>query len=481
MRVEALLGHAAELLRIMLRSPQPPDEVARHYFRQRSYLGSKERRFLAEATFAVVRCLGTLRYCLAELSTPTVPPSPEWLLVSAMGYLGRRLGHPHLTAALAAAAQRPADPAAEELWGEVFARAGWGSAAERWMEQLWQYLCTLERAVSALLDEPPERWTQQQWGQFAAACSMPEWILRRWMGEPWGLSAADVLQLSKALQLPAFPCLRVNTLRASRESVLQELRNCGIAATPTPFSPDGVRLWQRVAVHALSVFREGSVELQEEASQLVSYAVAPQPGWRLWDACAGAGGKTLHLAALQQDDGEIWASDVDGVRLRALRQRLRRAGVRSVRHVHLPRGHLPAGLPRRFDAVLVDAPCSGIGTARRTPSVKWHLTEEALRRHQRRQQELLERYAARVAPGGILVYATCSLMPEENFGVLSHFLRGHPEWDMEPVGAVWRAMGIEVPQRPCESAAVLLVPSVHGTDGFFIARLRRRSLPRGQR
>ncbi|GBD06856.1 Ribosomal RNA small subunit methyltransferase B [bacterium HR21] len=475
MRAEALLGHAAELLRVMLRSGQPPDAVARTYFQRRSYLGSKERRFLAEVTFAALRCLGTLRHCLAEVA-PAKAPSSEWLLVCAMGCLGRGLGHAHLTPACAAALRHSLSASEEEFWAEVLLQVGWaGHDAEAWIEALWQSLCRLERGVASLLEQPYGEWDGWQWAEFAAACSMPEWILRRWLENPWlRFQATEVIGMSKALQLPAFPCLRVNTLRASRPWVLQELQRSGIGASPTSFSPDGIRLWERIALHELPLVREGIVELQEEASQLVGYAVAPERGWRLWDACAGAGGKTLHLAALQHDQGEIWASDVDVLRLRALRQRMRRAGVRSVQVLHLPNGMLPSALPRRFDALLVDAPCSGLGTVRRTPTLKWRLTPEALQRHCRRQRGLLEAYAPRVVPGGVLVYATCSLLPEENFGVVQDFLQAHPDWELEPVEPLWRAAGIEVPCLPAEQAPVLLLPSVHGTDGFFIARLRRR-------
>lgn len=473
MRAESLLGHAGELLRRMERSPQPPDSVAQDFFRQRTYLGSKERRFIAEVTFATLRCWGTLEWCVARISHPSVPR--ERLLVAAMGYLGPRLGNPHLTPACAAALQ--ADPGAqhEELWERVLAESGWEGQARPWLEGLWQAFCSLERETAEALRHPCLERSSEAWQLVSAVCSIPNWILRRWLENPWyGWEPSDVVQLCRALLQPAYPCLRVNVLQSLRETVLQSLREQGIAAVPTPFSPVGIRLWERIALHELQLHRSGVVEVQEEASQLVGYAVAPQPDWRLWDACAGAGGKALHLAVLQGDRGEIWATDVDPQRLQALRVRLRRARLSSVRPLLLPRGQLPRALPNRFHAVLVDAPCSGLGTVRRTPTLKWRLTPEALARHQRRQRELIERYAERVLPGGVLVYATCSLMPEENFEVVRYFLERRPEWELEPVSEVLRASGIQLPEAPPQSPECLLLPSVHGTDGFFIARLRRR-------
>lgn len=474
MRAEALVGHAAELLRRMSGSAQPPDAVARDFFRQRSYLGSKERRFVAEISFAVLRCWGTLSWCIRVVGLPDAGIAPEVAAVLAMGGLGERLGNPHLTPAFAAAQGR--EGALSELWQEAAERLGWGGQAQRWYAELRKSFCQLERDVSQLVSRGVQQWREAEWERFAAACSMPAWILQRWIDNPWHcLSPAQALQVCRALLAPAYPCLRVNTVRSRREAVLAYFAESGIAAAPTPFSPVGIRLWERVALHELRPYREGWVEVQEEGSQLIGYAVAPQAGWRLWDACAGAGGKTLHLAALQGGKGEIWATDVELQRLRALRQRLRRAGVeRSVHVVHLRGGRIPKGFPERFHALLVDAPCSGLGTVRRTPTLKWRLSPEALQRHQRRQLELLELYALRVVPGGVMVYATCSLMPEENFAVVARFLERHPQWEEEPLQPVFEQAGTRLPGLTASAAQFLLLPSLHGTDGFFLARLRRR-------
>ena len=477
MQAPALLRHAAELLRQQLSSAQPPDAVAQEYFRHHKYLGSKERRAIAELVFGTLRCLELSEFLLQRLSR-SVPAeiAREWLLLVAFGILSPAVGNPHIVPLLRTATLSEADSSDSEFWCRLLQAHGWSSAeAEHFYRALRHGLCSLKAAVSQVLELPPSRWEEHHWQQFAAACALPLWLVREWLQHPLnGLSAAQLLSTCQALQRPALPCLRVNTLKAHPAALVELLRQQGIAATPTPFSPVGIRLWERVALSTLTPYRNGAVEVQEESSQLVGYVVAPEPHWRIWDACAGAGGKALHLAVLQQDRGEIVASDVAPLRLRALQQRQRRAGLRSILTLLLRAdGTLPKSLPRSFDAVLIDAPCSGLGTLRRTPTLKWRLTPEGLQRHSQRQLSLLLRYSERVRPGGVLVYATCSLLPHENQEVIARFCRERPEFSPEPATEVLARFGIVLPQSTPAGEPLQLLPSVHGTDGFFIARFRR--------
>jgi len=477
MQAPALLRHAAELLRQQLSSAQPPDAVAQGYFRRHKYLGSKERRAIAEMVFGALRCLELSEFLLQRLPC-SVPAglAREQLLLVTFGILSSAVGNPHIVPLLRTATLSEMELSEMEFWCRLLQAHGWSKTeAERFYRTIQQRLCWLRTAVLHMLELPPSRWEKHHWQQFAAACALPLWLVREWLQHPLNtLSAVQLLGTCQALQRPALPCLRVNTLKAHLVALLEFFHRHGIAATPTPFSPVGIRLWERVALTALAPYRDGAVEVQEEASQLVGYVVAPEPHWRIWDACAGAGGKALHLAVLQQDRGEIVASDIAPLRLRALQQRQRRAGLRSIRTLLLRADStLPKSLPRSFDAVLIDAPCSGLGTLRRTPTLKWRLTPEGLQRHSQRQLSLLLRYSERVRPGGVLVYATCSLLPHENQAVIARFCRERPEFSPEPTTEILARFGITLPQCTPAGEPLQLLPSVHGTDGFFIARFRR--------
>lgn len=215
----------------------------------------------------------------------------------------------------------------------------------------------------------------------------------------------------------------------------------------------------------------GAIEVQDEGSQLVAFALAPEEEWDILDACAGAGGKTLHLAQLQRDRGRIIASDADRRRLEQLARRLKRHRYRSIHLANLD-GH--RSLQRtQFDAVLLDVPCTGSGTVRRAPEIKWRIHTRQLERIVAKQERILEQYHAYVRSGGVLLYATCSLLPEENQRVVERFLARHPEFEPDPLAPAFERYGIALPLSP-DQWQFQLLPHRHGTDGFFIARLRRR-------
>jgi 16S rRNA (cytosine967-C5)-methyltransferase len=280
----------------------------------------------------------------------------------------------------------------------------------------------------------------------------------------WRIALGDdeTLRLAAALREQAPVDLRVNTLKATRAQVLAALSAANIAAEPTPYATQGLRLSGRAPLQTLPVWRDGWIEPQDEGSQLLALLVAAQPGERIADWCAGAGGKTLALAAAMQDRGELWAMDIDAKRLQRLPPRLQRAGVHCVR-LRAPGEALPdAG----FDAVLVDAPCSATGTWRRQPEARLKPLDLPALVHA--QSQILVEAARCVRPGGRLVYATCSLLPAENTQVVERFLGEHAGFERVAADAVLRAQGVDIPGRELQ-----LYPHRHGTDGFFGACLRR--------
>ncbi|MEQ1438421.1 RsmB/NOP family class I SAM-dependent RNA methyltransferase [Fontimonas sp. SYSU GA230001] len=300
--------------------------------------------------------------------------------------------------------------------------------------------------------------------------NVPDAIHAQWQAQ---LGAVETLQLAEALRAQASVDLRVNTLKCTRAQALAALRSAGFEAEPTPLAPHGLRLRKRAALQALPAFRDGWFEPQDEGSQLLALLVAARPGERIVDWCAGAGGKTLALAAQMENRGALLALDADARRLRDLPPRLVRAGVRCVTVQTLDAAEASrheAAAARgaaTFDAVLVDAPCSGSGTWRRQPEAR--LKPLDLAALAATQRQILDRAATWVRPGGRLVYATCSLLRAENEAVVEAFLATHADFELQDAGALLRTSGVELPGHYLQ-----LYPHRHGTDGFFGAGLRRR-------
>jgi 16S rRNA (cytosine967-C5)-methyltransferase len=273
--------------------------------------------------------------------------------------------------------------------------------------------------------------------------------------------------------------LRVNTLRAERDKVAHQLAR--LDAAPTPYSPVGLRIApvdgprRHPNVQADEAFQRGRVEVQDEGSQLCALLVGATPGEQVLDFCAGAGGKTLALAARMQNRGQVFAYDFDRTRLAPIYDRLRRAEVRNVQ-VRPPGAAALDDLVGRMDRVLVDAPCTGTGIWRRRPDSKWRLSPEAMAKRQAEQDSVLAGAAPYVRPGGLLAYATCSLLPAENGERIAAFRAAHPEFEPASAEAAWAEAlpGVAPPDRAA-AETLLLTPHRSGTDGFFLALLRRRA------
>lgn len=304
----------------------------------------------------------------------------------------------------------------------------------------------------------------------AIAHSHPRWLVARWIAR-FGLDEA--VTLAAANTRPAPSVVRANTLLVTPGELVDEFRARGIDAHPG-VAPEAVRV-RGSLIERLPLLDRGWFATQDEGAMLVAHAVAPAPGAVVIDACAAPGGKTTHLAALLGNTGRVIACDVHGGKVEALARRSAAMGATCVEVRRADARSLGEHLPETADAVLVDAPCSGLGTIRRRPEIKWRITEDALARHGAAQQAIIAGAAGAVRPGGALVYSVCSLEPEEGPQVIRAFLDRHSAF--EPEGLP-EAFPRDVGGRPIEGAArgeVFLLPHRHDTDGFYIARLRRRS------
>jgi 16S rRNA (cytosine967-C5)-methyltransferase len=304
----------------------------------------------------------------------------------------------------------------------------------------------------------------------AVRSSYPSWLYEAFTNDFGGEGGA---KLADAMNTRAPMALRVNTARITREALAARLAEEHVIARPTALAPAGLVLETRVNAFGLSAFQEGLFEVMDEGSQLVAELVAPPPGGRVVDACAGAGGKTLAIGASMSNKGRVLALDTDGKKLEELRRRSRRAGLTNVaaRAVESEGTTLPAEARLGgWDRVLVDAPCSGLGTLRRNPEARWRLTSQIVRAFPARQLALLVTYAPLVAVGGRLLYATCSVLEDENERVVTRFLADRDDFVRVTVKEIW---GKERAAAVGDGLSLRLSPHVHDTDGFYAAVLRR--------
>jgi 16S rRNA (cytosine967-C5)-methyltransferase len=396
-----------EILEALAGTDQPLDRFLRDWFRARRFAGSKDRAAIAERVFDVVRHRA----------------SYAW-----------RMGRETPRALVIASVLKDGDAPDAYFCGE-----GYGPSALDEGERL--------AIATPPAGEPPLHVR----GEFPSFLE-PE--LTRAFGP-------DLLAEMLALQARAPADLRVNMLKRSRDEVLEELRRSGFVAEATPFSPIGIRIVPpSAALGATALFESGAFEFQDEAAQIAALLCAAKPGERLLDSAAGAGGKSLALAAMMQNKGEIVACDIRQTALQQLALRASRAGASIIRtYLSQP----PEGT---FDVVLVDAPCSGTGTWRRQPELRWRLTPEKLVAYMSTQDRLLEEAAMRVRAGGRLIYATCSLFPCENEDRIEAFLSRHTEFAVRPCAEVWRE-SVDTAAPKGMAQFFRASPRITGTDGFF--------------
>ncbi len=300
----------------------------------------------------------------------------------------------------------------------------------------------------------------------AARYSISPEILSRWW-ERFGEEEAALLAESMTSKTPLD--IRANEHLASTEKVLMALNEEGLEAMPSRFSPDGIRLEKKAALQHLEMTKAGWIEVQDEGSQLVCHALEPKSGWRVLDACAGGGGKTVHLGSMLAKDGQVYAHDIDASRLESVAKRVIHAQLENVRTLDPGTGdrHGP------YDAVLIDAPCLGLGRLRRDPTLNWQgPIAERLDEATHAQRQCLNEYSKLVKPGGVLVYATCSIEPEETSEMIEWFLRDNPEFRRSELPATFQKPSFN-PADGGEVSEVTLLPHIHETDGFYIARLEK--------
>jgi len=431
-----------EVYRLVTGSPHPADSTIDTFFRSRKYLGSHDRKFIAETVYGMLRFKKRIEWLSESSGRKNNGPADE-----STGFLQCLI----FRSALAGEAMEP-------LIGELDIEQG-----EK--KSLLLFLDEARKRNKNVDDTDP--FLEDGTKDLSLRFSFPEWMIAEWRGQ---FGDEETRLLCTALNTPAPLTLRVNLLKTSVEECKEQLAKERIEAERTKYSPFGLTLQKRINVFQLEIFRKGFFEVQDEGSQLLSMLLDPKPTSKVVDACAGGGGKSLAIAALMKNRGTIFALDTNSFRLESLRKRIRRSGVDTIRVRKVEAGELPSELAGSADNVLVDAPCSGLGTIRRNPGMKWTVTPGSVAELNGKQSEILSHYARFVKVNGRLVYSTCTVMCSENEEVVEKFLAERPEFELMEPAAILRRYELE---SLSPGKYFRLKPHVHGTDGFFGAVMRR--------
>lgn len=409
----SLLQLATQALDLVLDFKRPADAELSAFFREHKKLGQRDRAFVAEAVFGVLR-----RYRYLSVVVPAANPRTliiAWL-IKARGMSGATL--------------------------EQFAKPE-----------------LINHIRHAKTDDLP----------LGVAAELPDWVVEKLQPS---LDEASLLALGRALQQPAPLDVRVNAHKMSREAALARLREEGLAVEATPYSPWGIRFKDHPALNRHPLFLDGSLEVQDEGSQLLALLLGARRGEMVCDFCAGAGGKTLAIGAMMASSGRLYAFDVSEKRLANMKPRLARSGLSNVMPQLLTSENdtRVKRLAGKLDRVLVDAPCSGLGTVRRNPDLKFRQSPESVAELTQKQAAILRSAVKLLKPGGRLVYATCSLLPEENEAIVDALL-AEGAVTLLPVNELLAQHKIDL-----DTGALLkLSPAIHGTDGFFAAVMVKKA------
>lgn len=414
----AMIGHTEEVLREILRFTGPADGSLSRYFREHPRLGGRERGVIAEAIYGLLR-------------NKSVYTS---FSESGSGSAMRRLSLLGLADAVG-----------------IDALGGLSDDETAWLQRVMD----IDRSHLPL----------------ALKSNMPDWLWQKMVAMQ---GEEGALKLASSLNTPAPLDLRVNTMKSNREEVIATLAQAPILAEPTPYAATGLRVLKKPSIQNLPLFKDGTIEVQDEGSQLLAQLVGAKRGEMVADFCAGAGGKTLALGAMMRNTGRLYAFDISEKRLAKLKPRLARSGLSNVHPVVIAheRDAKIKRLAGKLDRVLVDAPCSGLGTLRRNPDVKWRQTLEGVAELNQKQASILDSAARLVKQGGRLVYATCSILDEENEGIVQQFLTTHPDFTLIPAKQILDEQKINLEM----GEYFKLYPHIHHADGFFAAVMQRNKV-----
>ena len=474
MEISSLIGHTSEILRISLKSHLPTDKIAREYLRSKKYLGSNDRRFISGLLYSFLRIKSIPDYVFdqiekkSEFDTLLSDKKVKDVIYVLIGLLALvQLKIPlefqmKVDSGNSSNLGRLIEELAEKTANKFQADAG----------ILKNLLFKANKSFENLLIQTEESselpLSNANLIPYAARYGVQPWIIESLISNKT-YQKSELEDLLQSLFLPAPITLRINSGADKRQELIEKLRKYDPECNETEYSPWGINLSKRIDLNTVPEYKMGLFEVQDEGSQLISVALSPNQGDSILDACAGAGGKSLHLSSLMDNTGEISSTDVELKKLKELNNRAKKAGFDNIT-TYLVKNH-----KKRFhDKVLVDSPCSGMGTVRRNPMLKWTLSPKKLKQYNNKQYSILEHNSAFVKNGGVLVYATCSILPQENEMIIEKFLENHDDFRAESLRPAFEKFDITLPNLSSSDFQYQLLPSVHGCDGFYMAKMIRK-------
>lgn len=409
-------------------------------------LSEQDRRFITELVYGTVKTSGTLEWILScYISRPFDKIAPMIQDILKMGVYQLL----YMT--------KVPESAACNQSVELAKKYGHAGTVKFVNAVLRNFLRNKEKAAFPSAEEDPVAC-------LALSYHHPAWLIKRWLKR---YGAEEVKALCSFDNSSAALSVRTNTLKTTREKLLQVLAGEGTCCRVSDWTPEGILCLSHRGMDAFHSLREGLFQVQDESSMLVAHILAPQPGEFIIDTCSAPGGKTTHIAALMKNEGKVLAVDIYGHKLARVEENARRLGISIIKTELSDAAEIGDRYPVQADRVLVDAPCSGLGVLRRKPDSRWRKTEGMLRQLPELQLKILQSAAKAVKPGGVLVYSTCTIEPEENQLLVEKFLRLHPEFVLETTGAY-------LPCGKTDAVMLQLLPQRDGVDGFFIARMKRK-------
>lgn len=499
MNLIGLIDTTAQALNIVRKNSQPADRTANTFIKSKRSLGSNDRRFIADLLFFTLRNLTYVEHLSQESIRLLYEKHNTKPDISKNELLNSKVDDFMLV--LSSLVLFESDSSERSHTLEKFLNPKELSNSEsittiisshptqylfstsddinNWIKILYYYI---ELILNSSEEEQQSNleFSLNNYKYSLIRYSMPEWLVNNLLTYS-NLKIKEIFELANAFTKSAPVTLRINDRLHERSEILNELSKMDIDFSPCSLSPSAVNISKRIYLIDNPIYKKGMIEVQDEASQMVAYALAPDPDWIVLDACAGAGGKALHIASLQEDSGLVIATDTEFKRLKEIEPRAANASLSSIHYYSIGSDGLPKCNDRNikyfkrksFDAVLVDAPCSGMGTLRREPMKKFRTSERLIQKLSDKQFEILDWYSQFLNIGGTLIYATCSIMPQENDLVVERFLDENKNFEPDSLAEAFAKFGIQVPNLGPDEYKMTFYPHIYGTDGFFIARFKR--------